>query len=289
MESLLGEHTMVATSTMNSVSDVVQQLLTTDQVKVDDFLDGVEQQLTELRSDLSAIGEGAAIALVAAKEATLALAPSPQDTPAKKPDSALALLSGCNNHMQAALADGCISVDEVAAAVLEACQAANGPASLISTSTARWRQVFNHLDEDGDGCIRKDEWIEVIGPLSPSSKKHTLVLMEGRAQATSQMKREIALDHILWAKRTDSSCSRANIALDTASRDVAALLGKATETSAKVLDTIQDAAILSSSLFTGINKTLQENIGRLPSALLPRRAFEPISDGSLSALAVATV
>eukprot|EP00971_Amphidinium_carterae_P076132 1503724-Amphidinium_carterae.1 len=59
MESLLGEQTTVATSSLNSVSDVVQRVLTRDQATLDDFQDRVEQQLVLCRSDLRRAGERA--------------------------------------------------------------------------------------------------------------------------------------------------------------------------------------------------------------------------------------
>mmetsp|Transcript_73580 Transcript_73580/g.137506 ORF Transcript_73580/g.137506 Transcript_73580/m.137506 type:complete len:459 (-) Transcript_73580:38-1414(-) len=280
MESLLGEHTMVATSSLNSVSDVVQRLLTKDQDMVDEFQDKMEQKLQTLHQDINNVGKRAIDSVSAARNATMALRPSAQseDSLSKQPAVALATISSCVQHLQASLADGCITFEEAAAAAEAERAAAN----------SMWRFIFEQVDEDGDGCISKDEWTRVAGPLSLSSKKHSMMLLERRAsvRAASQMDRATALDHTLWAKGAESTCSTAKKAFTVASNAVASLVAGVRQTNGTLMALLEDAGSLSSSMFVGINTTIQNDIQKLPSAMLPQKAFEPITNGAVTALAV---
>jgi len=284
MESLLGEHTMVTASSLHSVFDAVQQVLAQDQMLVDELQEKMEQRLMVLHHDIYRLGMRAVDSVRAARNSTLALGPSAQsrDGRAKQVHVALATISSGVQHLQAALADGCISFEQAASAVSVHTQAESIAAAPMST----WRYIFEQVDEDDDGCISKAEWTHAVGPPLPSSPQHVLLERRASARAASRIDRTIALDHILWAKRADSSCSRAKEALLVAKDAETALVGEVRQTNRTLLALLDDAARLSSSMFAAINNTIENEMHDLPSATLPKRAFEPIHDSTTTALAV---
>eukprot|EP00971_Amphidinium_carterae_P191715 3804074-Amphidinium_carterae.1 len=132
-------------------------------------------------------GERAIDSLVRAQGATSALMTSSLSSQESlssqdKPKNELALISKCDQLLQAALADGCIRMDE-AAALAAAQQAASGAAGASQTRST-WGLVFNDVDADGDGCISKVESAAAVDILQPFGKKPALMLLAERASAT---------------------------------------------------------------------------------------------------------